>query len=98
MKKRGRGNTGAQPGAGEDVEAAVRAAARSIAERLGSPYPDFEELADDGEFLQASQRLAGTDVAFETVARLGRASYPILAAIAHRAVSLRDDVPAEWVG
>ena len=96
MKKRARGDTGAETGATEDIEAAVRAAAQSIAERFESPYPDFEDLAEDEEFLSASQRLAETDVAFETVERLGRASSPIVAAMAHRAAWLRDDVPAGW--
>src|SRR5436190_366032 len=82
---------------GEDVEAAVRAAAQSIAERFQSAYPAFDVLPDDEEFLGASARLAETDVAFETVARLSRSPNPIVAAMAHRAASLRDDVPAEWL-
>jgi hypothetical protein len=81
----------------DDVEAAVRGAAQSIAERFESAYPHFEALAEDEEFLGASRRLAEADVAFETVERLGRASTPILAAMAHRAASLRDDVPTEWL-
>src|SRR5438093_1469356 len=98
MKSRRRGDADvAEHGAGEDVEAAVRAAAQSIAERFDSGYPDFEALAEDEEFLSASRRLAETDVAFETVERLGRASNPIVAAMAHRAASLRADVPAEWL-
>ena len=96
MKKRGRGGTGAKTGATEDIEAAVRASAQSIAERFDSPYPPFEDLAEDAEFLETSQRLAETDVLFETVARLERASSPIVAAMAHRAAWLRDDVPAGW--
>jgi ATP-dependent Clp protease ATP-binding subunit ClpC len=80
----------------EDVEAAVRAAAESIATRFESNTPEPETLANDEEFLRASGRLAETDVAFETLARLGR-SKGIVAAMAHRAVSLRDDVPDAWV-
>ena len=96
MKKRARGGTGAETGATEDIEAVVRASAQSIAERFDSSYPDFEDLAEDAEFLETSQRLAETDVPFETVARLERASSPIVAAMAHRAAWLRDDVPAGW--
>ena len=99
MKNRKRGDAEvAEDTAGEDVEAAVRAAARSIAERFESTYPHFEALAEDEEFLGASQRLAGMDIAFETVERLGRSSSPVVATIAHRAASLRADVPAEWLG
>jgi ATP-dependent Clp protease ATP-binding subunit ClpC len=97
MKKRGRGNTGVQPGAGEDVEAAVRATARSIAERFETGYPYFEDLADDEEFLSSSERLVDPEVTFATVARLSRGSLPILAAMAHRAAWIRDDVPEDWV-
>ena len=96
MKKRARGGTQAETGATEDIEAVVRASAQSIAERLGSSYPAFDDLAEDAEFLETSQRLAETDVPFETVARLERASTPIVAAMAHRAAWLRDDVPAGW--
>jgi ATP-dependent Clp protease ATP-binding subunit ClpC len=96
MKKRGRGSTRAETGATEDIEAVVRASAQSIAERYGSSYPNFEDLAEDAEFLETSQRLAETDVPFETVARLERASTPIVAAMAHRAAWLRHDVPVGW--
>ncbi len=95
MKKRARGGTRAER-ATEDIEAAVRASAQSIAERFDSPYPDFEDLAEDAEFLETSQRLVKTDVPFETVARLERASSPIVAAMAHRAAWLRDDVEVGW--
>jgi ATP-dependent Clp protease ATP-binding subunit ClpC len=94
MRKR---RDGDEPGADVDVEAAARAAALSIAERFESAYPHFEVLATDEEFLHASARLAETDVPFETVQRLGRTKTPILAAMAHRAAYLRDDVPAGWV-
>jgi ATP-dependent Clp protease ATP-binding subunit ClpC len=96
MKKRTRGGTGAETGATEDVEAVVRASAQSIAERFDTPYPAFEDLAEDAEFLETSQRLAVHDVPFETVARLERSSTPIVAALAHRAAWLRDDVPVGW--
>jgi hypothetical protein len=96
MKKRARGGTEGESGAREDIEAAVRASAQSIAERFDSSYPDFEDLAEDAEFIATSQRIAETDVLFETVARLERASSPIMAAMAHRAAWLRDDVPVGW--
>ena len=96
MKKRARGGTRAEAGATEDIEAVVRASAQSIAERFDTSYPAFEDLAEDAKFLETSQRLAETDVLFETVARLERASSPIVAAMAHRAAWLRDDVPAGW--
>jgi ATP-dependent Clp protease ATP-binding subunit ClpC len=96
MKKRGRGSTRAETGGTEDIEAVVRASAQSIAERYGTSYPAFEDLAEDAEFLETSQRLAETEVPFETVARLERASTPIVAAMAHRAAWLRHDVPVGW--
>jgi ATP-dependent Clp protease ATP-binding subunit ClpC len=85
------------PHAVEDAEAAARAAARSIAERLQTEWPEFERLGDDPEFVRASARLAAPDVSLETVERLGRASKPILAAIAHRATALRAEVSADWL-
>src|SRR5262245_38983928 len=96
-KKRRHAQADVAEHSGADVEAAVRAAAKSIAKRFKSAYPPFEDLADDDEFLRASGQLAVTDVPFATVARLGRSSEPILAAMAHRAALLRDDVPSEWL-
>ena len=99
MKNRKRGDAEvAEQSAGEDVEAAVRAAARSIAERFEDGYPHFEELA----------RRRGVPERQHTTRRErrrlrdGRAARPrlhswFLAEMAHRAASLRDDVPAEWV-
>jgi ATP-dependent Clp protease ATP-binding subunit ClpC len=96
--RRGADADAARRVAAEDLAAAARAAAQSIAERFGSDYPEFAALADDEEFLRLSGRLAEPDVTFATVERLGRASNPIVAAMAHRAASLRDDVPPEWLG
>jgi ATP-dependent Clp protease ATP-binding subunit ClpC len=81
----------------EDVEAVVRAVAASIIDRYESEYPGPDDLVDDSEFVSASERLAAPDVPFETVARLGRASSPVVAAIAHRAASRRQEVPPEWL-
>jgi ATP-dependent Clp protease ATP-binding subunit ClpC len=81
----------------DDVEAAVRAAARSIVERFESPYPDPDDLLADADFVRASKLLADPGVPFEIVARLGRSTTPVIAAAAHRAVALRTDVPPEWV-
>ena len=81
----------------ESVEAFVRAAGQAIAARLETPYPPVEALAADSDFVRASERLAQPDVAFETVEQLCRSTIPIVAAIAHRAASLRDDATAEWV-
>jgi ATP-dependent Clp protease ATP-binding subunit ClpC len=47
--------------------------------------------------VQASDRLTRPDVGFETVAQLSRSTTPIVAAMAHRAASLRADTTAEWV-
>jgi ATP-dependent Clp protease ATP-binding subunit ClpC len=79
-----------------DVEAEARAAARTISERYGTPYPEPETLADDAEFVALSELLAGFGVTFDVVDRLARANLPVLAAAAQRAVSLRRDVPRGW--
>ena len=81
----------------DDVEAAVRAAARSIAERFDTPYPAPDDLVDDPDFRRSSKLLADPAVPFETLARLGRSTTPVIAAVAHRAVALRTEVPPEWV-
>src|SRR4029079_12243477 len=86
-----------EPNAVEDAEAAARAAARSIAERFETQWPEPERLGEDPEFVRASTRLAAPDVSLETVERLGRASKPILAAIAHRATALRGEVSGDWL-
>jgi ATP-dependent Clp protease ATP-binding subunit ClpC len=82
---------------GEDVEAAARAAARSMAERFETPWPEPDDLITDSEFIETSRRLARSDIPFETVARLGRASNAILASIAHQAVANRADASPEWI-
>src|SRR5262245_51481020 len=81
----------------QDVEAAARAAAQALADEFETPYPYFEALADHEEFRRASDLLAAPEVPFETVERLGKGSLPMLAAMAHRAASLREDVPDTWV-
>src|SRR4051795_4012089 len=80
----------------EDVEAAVRAAARGIAERH-KEYPSPDHLAEDAEFLRASNLLVAANVPLETVERLARSSTAIVAAIAHRATARRDAVSEEWL-
>src|SRR3954470_13606458 len=80
----------------DDVEAAVRAAARAIADRFETPYPAPDDLVEDADFRRTSKLLADPRVPFETVARLGRSTTHVTAAIAHRAVALRTDVPPEW--
>jgi hypothetical protein len=72
-------------------EGAVRAAARSIEERLGH-YPDPDELVHDDEFLRASTQLADAAVPVEIVEQLTRSSTPTVAAAADRALSRRGDV------
>jgi ATP-dependent Clp protease ATP-binding subunit ClpC len=81
----------------EDVEAVVRQAASSIAARFESQWPEFGALAQDHEFIEASDRLAYGDVPRETVDRLARASNPIVAAAAHRATALRPRVGDDWL-
>src|SRR3954469_1206873 len=81
----------------DDVEATVRAAARAIADRLETPYPAPDDLVEDADFRRTSKLLADPRVPFETVARLGRSTTHVIAAIAHRAVALRTDVPPDWV-
>jgi hypothetical protein len=93
-KMRRRNRQGA--GGGEDVEAAVRAAAGSIQRRLDE-YPEPGALLADAEFVATSLRLAEADVPFEIVERLGRSGNAVVGAMAHRAAALRDDVPGEWV-
>ena len=75
----------------------MRAAARSIAERFDTPYPAPDDLVDDPDFRRSSKLLADPAVPFETLARLGRSTTPVIAAVAHRAVALRTEVPPEWV-
>ena len=81
----------------ESVEGTVRAAARAISTRLDTRTPSVETLVLDDAFVSASDLLVATDVPFDTVARLGRASSPILAAMAHRAAASREDVTSVWV-
>jgi ATP-dependent Clp protease ATP-binding subunit ClpC len=81
----------------DDVEAAVRAAARVIAERWETDFPAPDDLVDDPDFRRSSQLLADPAVPFETVARLGRSTTAVIAAVAHRAVALRTDIPPEWI-
>jgi ATP-dependent Clp protease ATP-binding subunit ClpC len=81
---------------GEDIEAAVRAAAASI-QRCLDEYPEPNALLADSEFVAMSLQLAEAGVPFATVERLGRSSNPVVGAIAHRAAAVRDDVPLEWV-
>jgi ATP-dependent Clp protease ATP-binding subunit ClpC len=80
----------------EDVDAAARAAAQSLAKRFG-PWPDPDALAADPEFVRISKRLAAPAVPAETVERLGRGSNPVVAAMAHRACALRESVSPEWL-
>src|SRR5690348_17901910 len=80
----------------EDVEAAARAAAREIVDRYNTRWPEPQTLAEDTKFLKAGNRLADPSVPFEVLERLASSS-PVLAAMSHRAVSLRDDIPRSWV-
>jgi ATP-dependent Clp protease ATP-binding subunit ClpC len=80
----------------EAVESSVRAAARSIEERLGA-YPAPDELVDDEEFLRASRLLGSPEVDLETVERLTRSSTPVVAAAADRAIARRGSVRDEWL-
>ena len=84
-------------GTGADVESVVRATARELARYYESDYPSFEALARDTQHHRAAGLLARADVPFETVRRLGRATDPIVAGIAHRAAALRADTPPEWI-
>src|SRR5919204_3444296 len=88
-------NDGAQ--AVEDVEAVVRAAARSIAERLDTE-PAVDDLTHDEEFVTTSGLLVDADVPQETVERLSRASSTIAAAMAHRAIARRESLSDAWLG
>ncbi len=84
---------------GDDgLEAAIRAGARSIEERLETQYPEIDDLTGDPDFARLSNLLAGAEAPVETVERLSHASQPIVAAIAHCALAKRDDVSTEWVG
>jgi len=94
-KQKESGTSKTQPEQG--VEEAVRAAARSIVDRLEDTHPDPEELVDDHEFVRGSNLLTSSAVPFETVARLSHASSAVLAAMAHRAAARRDDVTSEWI-
>src|SRR6266511_5596024 len=80
----------------DDVGAVVRAAARSIADRLAE-FPPVDDLAHDDEFLQTSRGLSRGDVRLETVERLARSSNAIVAAIADRALARRESVSEEWL-
>jgi ATP-dependent Clp protease ATP-binding subunit ClpC len=91
-------HAGKSPEAGvEDVEAVVREAANSITERFETPYPAPDDLVEDPDFGRTSKLLADPSVPFDIVARLGRSTTPVIAAIAHRAAALRSDVPPEWI-
>jgi ATP-dependent Clp protease ATP-binding subunit ClpC len=79
----------------DDVEGAVRAAAREVAERLGE-YPEPSVLAGDKAFVRASDLLVDADVPVETVERLAR-STAIVAAMAHRATVRRESVSEQWL-
>jgi ATP-dependent Clp protease ATP-binding subunit ClpC len=79
----------------EEVEAAARAAARAITERLDE-FPDPAVLAVEPEFVRASDSLVAADVPVETVERLARSSSAVLAAMAHRATARRELVPEGW--
>jgi ATP-dependent Clp protease ATP-binding subunit ClpC len=98
MAKRKAGERGATSGPDrpEAVESAVRAAARSIEERLGH-YPAPDDLVDDEEFVHASRLLARPDVEVETVERLTRSSTPVIAAAADLAIARRGVVREEWL-
>src|SRR5262245_31631473 len=83
---------------GDEVEAAVRAAAESIAAgHRGDGLPAADVLAANRDFIRASERLVDSRVPFETVEQLARASNGIVNAIACRATALRDDVSAGWL-
>jgi ATP-dependent Clp protease ATP-binding subunit ClpC len=96
MSKKKRTDEGGDVGP-ENVEAFVRTAADAIFAQVQTAWPAVEVLAADSDFLRASERLAQPDVPFSTVEQLSRSTSPIVAAIADRAASLRDDVTAEWV-
>jgi ATP-dependent Clp protease ATP-binding subunit ClpC len=95
-RKAGEGGATSDPDRPQSVESAVRAAARSIEERLGQ-YPAPDELVDDEEFMQASRLLARPDVGVETVERLTRSSTPIIAAAADRAIARRGVAGEDWL-
>src|SRR5438270_2770636 len=81
----------------DGVEAFVRAAARSIRQRLEEDHPAIDNLADDDEFVRTSRQLAGPDVPQEAVERLSRATDAIVAAMADRALASRSTVSDEWL-
>jgi ATP-dependent Clp protease ATP-binding subunit ClpC len=98
MAKRKRGDAREIDVRPEDVEAYVRAAARSIEERhhyMRAPPP--EDLAADDEFVRASNRLAEPDVTQNLVERLSHSTTPIMAAMAHRAIARRPAPSREWI-
>jgi ATP-dependent Clp protease ATP-binding subunit ClpC len=95
-RKAGEGGATSGPDRPEAVESAVRAAARSIEERLGH-YPAPDDLVDDEEFMQASRLLARPVVEVETVERLTRSSTPVVAAAAARAIARHGVVREEWI-
>src|SRR3954462_922992 len=96
MPRRRRDSEKSAEARADDVEATVRAAARGIADRLETPSPAPDDLVEDADFRRTSKLLADPRVPFETVARLGRSTTHVIAAIAHRAVALRTDVPPDW--
>src|SRR5438046_1441472 len=81
---------------GEDVAADVRAAARSIAERIGD-HPAVDYLADDAGFLRIGRSLVEDDVPLATIERLSHSSNALVAAIADRALARREKVSDEWL-
>jgi ATP-dependent Clp protease ATP-binding subunit ClpC len=81
----------------EDAEDQARTTADEICDRLESAYPPVGALLEDESFAAASDRLAARSVPFEVVERLSRSTTSVLAAMAHRAASLRDDTTDEWI-
>src|SRR5262245_3013709 len=75
----------------EDVRALVKKAAGSIRKRLDE-WPLVDALAEDGEFLEASDLLVSDDVPLEVVEQVSRSSNPIAQAMAHRALAHRETV------
>jgi hypothetical protein len=81
----------------ENAEDRARTTADEICDRLESAYPPVGALLEDESFAAASDRLAARSVPFEVVERLSRSTTSVLAAMAHRAASLRDDTTDEWI-
>jgi ATP-dependent Clp protease ATP-binding subunit ClpC len=80
----------------EDVAAIVQAAARSIDERLEDLEPN--RVAEDEEFVDASDRLVSDDVPLELVERMSRSSHGLARTMAHRALAKREAVSEAWLG